>query len=331
MQVLSRAALAAACALVSVSVSAADKVVLELDWLPGGDKAAPYLGVSKGFYAAEGLEVAIQNGRGSSDAITKVATGAADFATGGISALMTAAAESGGTVAAKAILSVYTMQPDAIFVVDGSPIKTLKDVVGHTVATATFSSSNTIWPVVLQANGIDPDKVKLLKVDPGALAPMLASGQVDATINWITVAPSTEGVLKEAGKKLAIINWSEYGLDGYGLSIFASDKMIKEHPEIVAKFARATMKATLYCLEHPDEAGAAVHAAAPTLDASTAAAAFAASIPLIANEIATKDGMGAFEPALLKKTWAWVAKAQNYKLDKLDPETLVDRSFIPKS
>jgi NitT/TauT family transport system substrate-binding protein len=331
MQFPSRAALAAACALVSVPASAADKVVLELDWLPGGDKAPPYLGVSKGFYAAEGLEVSIQNGRGSSDAITKVATGAADFATGGISALMSAAAESGGSVAAKAILSVYTKQPDALFVLDGSPIKTLKDVVGHSVATATFSSSNTIWPVVLQENGIDPEKVKLLKVDPGALAPMLASGQVDATINWITVGPSTEGVVKEAGKKLSIINWSDYGLDGYGLSIFASDKMIKEHPEIVAKFARATMKATQYCIDHPDEAGAAVHAAAPTLDASTATAAFTASIPLIANDIASKDGMGSFNPELLKKTWVWVAKAQKYPLDKLDPETLVDRAFVPKS
>ena len=313
--------------LASAAAQAADKVVIELDWLPGGDKAPAYVGVSKGFFAAEGLDVTIQNGRGSADAITKVATGTADFATGGIGALMEAAAQT--PVPVKAILSVYTKQPDALFVVQGSPIHSLKDVVGHSVATATFSSSNTIWPVVLQENHIDAGQIKLLKVDPGTLAPMLASGQVDATINWITVAPSTEAVLKQAGKSLAIIPWSDFGLDGYGLSVFASEKAIKQKPEMVARFARAMLKATDFSVANPAAAGEAVHDAAPTLEASVAEAAFRASIPLIKNEVSAKDGAGAFEPTLLNKTWMWVAKAQNYPASKLDPEMLVDRSFRP--
>ena len=81
------------------------------------------------------------------------------------------------------------MQPDAIFATEGSGITTLKDLEGKKIATATFSSSNVTWPLIVKANGVDPAKVKLLKVDPGALAPMLAAGQVDATINWSTVAP----------------------------------------------------------------------------------------------------------------------------------------------
>ncbi len=322
------AAVVAALLLPAPAALAVDKAVIELDWLPGGDKAPAYVGVAKGFFAAEGLEITIQNGRGSADAITKVATGAADFATGGIGALMEAAAQT--PVPVKAILSVYTKQPDALFVVEGSPIKSLKDVVGHTVATATFSSSNTLWPVVLQENHIDIGAVKLLKVDPGTLAPMLASGQVDATINWVTVAPVTESVLKQAGKSLAIIPWSDFGLDGSGLSIFASEKAIKERPDVVARFARAMLKATDFSVADPDAAGEAVHAAAPTLEAPVAAAAFRASIPLIKNEISAKDGEGAFDPALLKKTWLWVAKAQTYPESKLDPEMLVDRSFLPK-
>ena len=322
------AAIFAALFLPPALAAAADKAVIELDWLPGGDKAPAYVGVAKGYFAAEGLDVTIQNGRGSADAITKVATGAADFGTGGIGALMEAAAQT--PVPVKAILSVYTMQPDALFTVQGSPVKSLKDVVGHTVATATFSSSNTLWPVVLQENHIDVGAVKLLKVDPGTLAPMLASGQVDATINWVTVAPVTESVLKQAGKSLAIIPWSDFGLDGYGLSVFASEKAIKEKPDVVARFARAMLKATAFSVANPDAAGEAVHAAAPTLEAPVAAAAFRASIPLIKNEISARDGEGAFQPALLKKTWLWVAKAQNYPESKLDPEKLVDRSFLPK-
>ncbi|MGA2127332.1 MAG: ABC transporter substrate-binding protein, partial [Xanthobacteraceae bacterium] len=212
---LARSATAAALLIgANVAVAAAEKVTFMIDWLPAGDKAVPYLGVQKGLFAAEGLEVTIQSGRGSSDVVTKLGTGAADIGTGGLSALLQARAQS--QVPVKAVLSIYTLQPDAIFTTEGSGITSLKDLVGKKIATATFSSSNVVWPLLLQSNGVDPATVDLLKADPGALAPMLATGQVVATINWVTVAPAFEKPLGETGKKLKTIPWSEYGFQGYG-------------------------------------------------------------------------------------------------------------------
>ncbi|WP_341677389.1 ABC transporter substrate-binding protein [Niveibacterium sp. SC-1] len=314
--------------LASLSAHAADKLVVQLDWLPDGDKAAAYVGVKQGFYAAENLEVTIQPGRGSSDAITKVATGAADIATGGISALMMAAAEGG--IPVKAVMSVYSKQPDALFTVKGGPITSFKSVVGKTIALPPFSSSAAIWPVVLEANNIDPKSVTLLKVDPAAMAPMLAAGKVDATINWTTVAPNFEGVLKQAGKELAVLPWSAFGLDGYGLSVFASDKLIAQRPDVLKRFLRAYKKATEFAVKNPEAAAADLKSMVPEADVTAAAAAFRASVPLIQNEISAKDGLGSFEPKLLAKTWSWVAKSKDYPMDKIDPEKLVDRSFLPK-
>jgi NitT/TauT family transport system substrate-binding protein len=170
--------------------------------------------------------------------------------------------------------------------------------------------------------------VELLKVDPGALAPMLASGKVDGTINWITTAPVFEAPLAEANKKLRIIPWSGYGFEGYGLSLFVSDKMLKERPETVKKFVRAYAKAAELANADPSVAGASVKAMVPEVNAETAAKQWSVSIPLIVNEISKKDGMGAFEPKLLAKTWEWVAKAQNIPVAQFDPEKAVDRSFI---
>jgi NitT/TauT family transport system substrate-binding protein len=314
--------------LASMSCAAADSVVFQLDWLPGGDKAAVYLGVQKGYFADEGIEVAIKPGRGSSDAITKIGTGSADLGTGGIGALMMAAAEGGAPV--KAVMSIYSKQPDAIFTVKGSGITSLKDVAGHKIATAPFSSSNTVWPVVLAANGLDITKVQMLNADVPALAPMLATGKVDATINWVTVAPAFEAVLKEAGKQLVILPWSDFGLDGYGLSLFASEKMIKERPQVITRFLRAYIKATNAAIHDPAAAAAALKSMVPEADVTAAAAEYRASVPLIKNAVSDKDGIGAFDPKLLKATWEWVAKAKNYPLNKIDPETLVDRSFLPK-
>lgn len=307
---------------------AAEKVVFMIDWLPAGDKAVPYLGVQKGLFAAEGLDVSIQSGRGSSDVVTKLGTGAADMGTGGLAALLQARAQS--AVPVKAVMSIYTLQPDAIFTTESSGISTLKDVAGKTIATATFSSSNVTWPLLLKANKIDSAKVDLLKVDPGALAPMLASGKVAGTINWVTVAPAFVKPLAETGKKLKVIPWSEYGFDGYGLSVFASEKVLKERPDTVKRFMRAYLKATAMAIADPTAAATALKAMVPEVDVDVARAQFAASIPLIINSISKKDGEGAFDKTLLATTWKWTAEAQNMPLDKLDPETAVDRSFLPK-
>jgi NitT/TauT family transport system substrate-binding protein len=49
---------------------AQEKILYLNDWLPAGDKAPAYIAVAKGLFAAEGLEVTIQSGRGSSDVVT---------------------------------------------------------------------------------------------------------------------------------------------------------------------------------------------------------------------------------------------------------------------
>jgi len=312
----------------TASALAADKVIFMLDWLPAGDKAAPYVAQAKGLFAAQGLDVTILSGRGSSDVVTKLATGAGDMGTGGLAALLQARAES--NVPVKAVASVYTMQPDAIFTTDSSGINSLKDIAGKKIATATFSSSNVVWPLLLKANGIDPSTVELLKVDPGALAPMLAAGKVDGTINWITVAPAFEGPLHEVNKKLKVVSWSDYGFDGYGLSVFASEKFLAERPEVARRTLKALMEANKMAIADPALAGTSVKASVADVDADLATRQFSASMPLMTNDISRAAGVGAFDKALLAKTWEWTAKSQNMPIEKLDPEMAVDRSFLPK-
>jgi len=328
MKSLIRPLAAALLACASLASHAADKVIFQLDWVPGGDKSAIYAAVKQGFFAAEGLDVTLQSGRGSSDAITKLASGTADVGVAGIAALMTAVAESNAPV--KAVMSIYSKGPDAIFTVKGSGVNTLKDVTGKTVATATFSSSNALWPVMQQNLSIDPTQVKLLKVDPSTLAPLLAQGKVDATINWITVAPLFERVLKQAGKELVVLPWSSQGLEGYGWSVMASDKFIKERPEVLARVLKVLRKSFDYALNNPDAAAADLKALVPEMDVKMSADEMRSSLPLIRNEISSKDGMGVFEPKRLETTWTWVAKSMNYPMNKINPESLVDRRFLPK-
>ncbi|MBE7376647.1 ABC transporter substrate-binding protein [Pseudomonas lopnurensis] len=311
-------------ALCSNAALAADKVRWLNDWLPAGDKAAIYLGVEQGLFAAEGIEVEIASARGGNDVVTKLATNSADFGSAGLASLLQAKAQ--GDVPVVAVAPIYNKQPDAFFTTEGSGIESFKDIVGKTVATPTFSASNVVWPLLLERNGIDPNSVKLLKLDPGALAPMLATGKVDATINWLTVAPGFVRALGEADKTLKTIPWSEYGFEGYGLSLVASQRFVKNNPEVAKKFVKAYQQAQQNAIADPAAAAAALKKMVAEVDEQQAEEQFAASVPLMQNEISAAEGTG-FDAQRLATTWEWVARAQGMALDSLDPASAVDSSL----
>jgi len=312
----------------SLTAHSAERLTYMNDWLPGGDKALPFYGVQKGLFAKAGLDVSVQTARGSSEAITRIGTGVADVGSGGLAALLQAKSQS--SVPVSAVLSIFPLQPDAIFTAEGSSIKTLKDLEGKKIATATFTSSNVIWPLILKANGIDESKVTLIKVDPAALLPMLATGQVDGTINWSTASPAFVKALGEVGKKLKIIPWSEYGFEGYGYSLFAADKLIAERPDTVRTFVKVFAEATKMALADPKGVAACLKVTFPEMDVDLIEQQFQTIVPLIDNPVSKAEGFGTFTKDRLFKTWEWTAKAQNIPLDKIDPEKTVDRSFIPK-
>jgi NitT/TauT family transport system substrate-binding protein len=326
MQVLLAASMLA---LAAGAAQAADKLVYMNDWLPGGDKALPFYAKQKGLFAAQGIDLTVQTARGSSEAITRIATGSADVGSGGFAALLEARAQS--KVPVSAIYSVFTVQPDALFTVEGGGVKSIKDVEGRKVATATFTSSNVIWPLVLKTNGIDASKVTLIKVDPAALVPMLATARVDATINWSTAAPPFVKALAASGKKLKILPWKDFGFSGYGYSIYASDKLIAEKPDVVRRFVAAFDKGMRMALANPADVAKSMKATFPEMDQDLIEQQFMTIVPLIKNAISEADGYGTFKPARVAETWKWTAQAQNMPLDKLNPQAVIVSRFLPKN
>ena len=324
---LSRLAAAMFVILISAEAFAADKVIYQLDWLPSGEETFPYVAQREGYFAAANLDVEIRIGRGTTDVLAKMATGNAEFGSGGLGGLMQGAAQ--GPMPVKAVLSIFNKQPDAIFTYEGSGIRTIKDLAGRTVATATFTSSNALWPVIASLNGLDISKVNLVKTDPTATAAMVANGKADALINWVTSGGEIEAVLKETGKKMVVLPWSQFGLDGYGLSIFATDAMIANHPDVVARFLAACEKGIQFSIANPEAAAKDLKAAVPIVDLEPAIVEVKTTIPVTKNEISEKYGMGTFNPALVQDTWKWIAKSQSYPLDKLDPEKVINGSFVP--
>lgn len=310
----------------SASSLAADKVTFQLDWLPGGDKAPVFVGVQQGFFAEEDLDVTILGGKGSTDAITKVATGTADIGSADIVALMVAKAND--NVPVKAVYSLFSKAPYAFYVLDDSGVESVKDVSGKTIVTSPFTSANVFLPLMLEKNGVDEKSVKVLKADPGALNPMLITGQSDIMISWMTDRVKNTEQAEQAGKKLNVLPWYDAGLEFYSASIIASDKFMSESPDVVKRFVKAYAKAVEYTWAHPEQSGADVNAMVPDVDPTQASDTIKSIRGLVINEVTDRDGVGSFTPARLSETWKWTAEAQGLDLSKLDPETAVSREFF---
>lgn len=309
------------------SVLAADLVTYQLDWLPGGDKAPVYVGIQEGFFKQVGIEVKIASGRGSTDAITKMATGQSDIGSADIGALMAAKAQD--SVPVSAVYAYFTQAPHAFFTLADSGINSIKDIAGKKVATSPFTSSNAFLPLVLAENGLAEDAVKLTKADPGALSPMLMTGNADAVIAWVTNTALYEKQATEVGKSVKVLPWSDSGLSLYSSSIVASDKFLKQRPDVAKRFIEALAKSIEFTYAYPERAALDLHKMVPEVDSNVASEQIISITGLVYNAVTETDGFGALTPARLKQTWDYVAKANKLPVDSLDPESVVNTDFLP--
>ena len=320
---------AAGLSLGSAAAEELDKVTFQLDWLPGGDKSPIYVCVQEGICEEHGLDVTINPGRGSSEAITFLATGRSDIGTGGIEALMAAVARD--NVPVKAVASVYTRAPHAFYTLKSSGIDSLEKVEGKKVVTSPFTSSNVFLPLVLDELGMSEDDIELVKADPGALGPMLMTGSTDVMIAWMTDVTRYSNQAADAGHELNIMPWSTGGLDLYGLVLMASEAFIEERPEVAQRFVDAYRESVMFTYENPEAAAEATVATVPELEMENVVGSVKDMLVLAFNDVTEEDGQGALDAERLAQTWKWVSQAQGLEMDALDPEMVVDRSLLPDS
>lgn len=305
----------------------ADPVTFQLDWLPGGDKAPIYVCVDQGFCADAGLEVTIAPGRGSTDAISRLAAGSSDIGVADIGALMAARAQEG--VGVTGVLSIFNKGPHAFYTVEGGDVAGVADVAGKRIATSAFTSSNVFLPLVLADAGVDMDGVTVINAEPGALGPMRMTGQVDAIVAWMTDLTRYGNQGAEAGREIVALPWSAAGLNLYSASLIANDGFLADRPDVARRFVAAFRQSIEFARENPEAAAQSVTNIVAELQSEDVQGSLSDAMALVYNEVTEADGLGVFEPGRLAETWARVAAAQGIDPAIYDAETTVSRDFMP--
>lgn len=227
-----------------------EKIIFRLNWIPGGDHTFYFVAKELGFYQELGLDVEIQRGRGSADTVSAVDVGLADI--GLADAGVIAVARSRGAKV-KIFAVIYARSPNGIKTTVETGIRTPHDLIGKSVGVPAGDAQRVLWPALAKANGIDPAKVVLVDIAPGAKPSALAAKRVDAVFDWIP--GNVEYWAVDLGPdKLVIIPWAEWGVNPYGNSLFTTDRLIAERPDIIQRFLEGTLRAWQWSITNLDKA-----------------------------------------------------------------------------
>lgn len=311
------------------SMALADtKIRFGLDWLPGSYHAPFFIALYKGYYKAEGLDVTIDRGKGSVELVRQLASGVFDMGFPDINVL-TQFNASAPNRAFPEVMMAYNQNPSAIFYLKGGGITTPKQLEGKTLGATANDSTFQLFPVFAELAGFDSKKVNVHYIDPSLRESLLAKKQVDAITGQIfrSVLDLRGRGVKEDDIKY--FRYNNYGLDLYGNGVAASPAFLKQHPDAVRKFVRATMKAVKVMVTTPEVAVEATLQYEPLLNQKLESDRLKLALSCcIATPYVLKNGYGDVDPARIKRGIAAIAKGYGLAREPT-PSEVFNASFLP--
>lgn len=305
---------------------ALDRVVFGLDFSVNGRHAGYIVAREKGFYKEEGIDIDIQRGYGSTDAVTKVGSGATLFSFGDVGSLVIAR---GQGVKVKCVAMVYGQAPYVLYMRKDSGIEKPRDLEGKLIGSPVGAATRVLFPAFAKSAGVDANKVKWLNIDIGARLPMLLAKRVDAIISFIPEWPTMATKAQEGGIELSRMMFSDYGISIYSNGLLAREDTLSTNPDLVRRFVRATLKGLDYAFKNPAEAATILVARYPELDVKTAQAEIGIVKDLAKTKEAQANGLGYMSAEKMRITRDLMTEAFDIK-QSVPYEELYTNDFLPR-
>ena len=235
----------------------AEKLLLRTAWVYNASQAAFFMGREKGFFKAAGIDLELQDGRGSRKNMQLLAAGKLPLA---VADSGTAAQFITKGFNGKVIYIYYQMSPMSIIAHEDQGIRTAKDLEGKRIGRVPASSNTAIFPAVAKVNGVSLSKVTFINATWATLATSFLKRKMDAILLHF---PDNVPNLRAKGAKVNFLPYSHLGANTVGEGITATSSFLKEKGSLVRRLLRAVSQSFLYTQDHRDEAVAALKKAAP--------------------------------------------------------------------
>jgi NitT/TauT family transport system substrate-binding protein len=320
----------AAMAIISApqAANAQTKIRFTLDWIPGATHSAFFVALQKGYYKAEGLNVSIDRGKGSAEVVRQLASDTYDMGFPDINVVLDFNSKNPGQ-AFPVLMSGYEQAPAAIIVLKSSGITEPKQLNGKKLGSAANDATFKLFPVFAGQTGIDVSSMQIQNIEPSLREVLLAQGKVDAIPGQIfnsLLELQAKGI-KESD--IGYFMYKDYGLQLYGNSVAASPRFLKEKPEAVKGFLRATVKGLQDIARDPELGVKAALTFEPLLNADIERERLRVAMNCcIVTENVKKSGYGDMDMERLGKMIAIISKAYNLPRQPAVAEVF-DPSYLP--
>ena len=205
------------------------------------DDAPVKLAQAKGYFAEQGLKATVKVYPSVNQTMPALQSGEIDVTL--MNYVSFFQAQAAKTLDGKVVSDAYQGTPDSLVLLakPDSGIRAPKDLVGKKVSVhAKGNIVELLIRAVLQDNGVDPNSVSYLEVKFPQIPAAIANGQIDAGGDlepYITQGEQQFGVVPTF--KIVTGSTDNIPLSGY----IATTKYINAHPDAIAAFQRAMVKA----------------------------------------------------------------------------------------
>ena len=226
-----------------------EKLTVRFTWKLKGEYAPLYVALEKGYYKAEGLDVALSEGNGAQNVLKALAAGNEKFGYG--PAVAAAQAVSQG-LPVKVVALYQTSAPMGVIAFPDTPLKAPKDLEGKRLAISVGETFGDMIRPFARVNNIDLGQVQLIQMDASARTMQFLSRKID--VMSVYLSNELPQIEKRAAVKFNVIKVTDFGLSVLGSSMYVSNEFAEKNPETVKKLLRATAKGYRDAMANPKEA-----------------------------------------------------------------------------
>jgi NitT/TauT family transport system substrate-binding protein len=305
-------------ALATIPAHAGESVTVRLKWLNQAQFAGYYVAKDKGYYETAGLDVSIQPGGSDFPAVQIVAGGNEQFGVTGADQILIARSK-GVPIVALAV--IYRESPFVLFALKKSGITKPSEFVGKNVGLKIGGSEELVYRAVLKSAGVDKGALHEVPVKFD-LTPLL-TGQVDV---WPGYLINEVLAAQEKGFEVAVIRPADYGVNLYADTLFSTERMLQEKPDVVKKFVAATIHGWADAMADAEVAARTTVKFGNKLDYAHELAMMRASIPLIK---AGKDATGVSKQSEWEGLQAMLVEA-GFQKAKVDVSKAFTNAELPE-
>jgi NitT/TauT family transport system substrate-binding protein len=269
-----------------------------MSWLPQGSMAGVFVAIDRGYYADAGLSVEAMRGFGGTRTVNELDRGMFEF--GYVDPLTVAINRAAGGHTRMVGGINMRFPAGACFVRERHRIASPADLAGLTFGAGLNSAVQTLLPVWLRLNRVDPARVRQIQLDPAVVVPALIEGKVDVAECWLGNSMALfEKRARAAGLTIGRIDYADFGFDAYGSGIATRDALIARDPALVRRFLAATYRGYADAARDPDAALAILRRHFPLLDPAVTRQQSVETARLMA---AAPDGAHRFDPIRIQRT-----------------------------